>query len=93
MFGPKCLGCARCCSVFSTLAFFLLIFFGWLIKKRSVTMRVTFHKMEWDVEEKANSVFMAAAIYLVTIIVSVISYKISKSKADALAPEADTEMR
>ena len=84
----SCVGCSKCCSVFSLLAMVLLFFFSYLIKKRSITMAVTFSKNGWDFDQKASSVFTAALIYLFTLVLSLACYFVF-SKRIAMQDQED----
>ena len=83
----SCIGCSKCCSVFSFLSMILLFFFSWLIKKRSITMEVTFSKNGWDFDQKASSVFTAALIYMFTFVFSVVCYYVFSKRLAAKEQE------
>eukprot|EP00759_Apiculatamorpha_spiralis_P045165 PhF_6_TR4201/c0_g1_i2/m.5651 len=58
-------GCHVCCTVFSFIGVVLLVMFGFLFKMKNITLYVTSftHSPPWDLDKKAMSCFVAAAIY------------------------------
>ena len=65
-------GCATCCAVYSVLGIALLLLFGGMFSQGAVTLHVIALKNDWSMEQKANACFKAAAIYAVTLGLSVL---------------------
>jgi hypothetical protein len=77
-------GCATCCAVYSMFGIVLLLFFGAMFHRRALTFEIMSAKMEWDMDAKANSCFMAAILYGCTLFISVMT-KIYVAKSNVSA--------
>ena len=82
--------CAVCCAVYSIIGIILLLFFGAMFQRGAVSMAVLSAKHGWDTQEKANACYRGAAVYGVTLFISVIAkIYFAKSAVSAVSGATD----
>mmetsp|Transcript_23686 Transcript_23686/g.71040 ORF Transcript_23686/g.71040 Transcript_23686/m.71040 type:complete len:102 (-) Transcript_23686:41-346(-) len=71
--GPRCLSCARCCTVWASSGVVFLFFVGTLLQKQPLyVMGID------DAPKSAKSCFAAAWMYLTIVIISIVTLAYDK---------------